>query len=69
LSNRLFDHPDALSILNNAHEDVLTAIAERDGAAVRRGIERDLRAAGQILRASCKQAAFHAQRQARRVST
>jgi DNA-binding GntR family transcriptional regulator len=58
LSNRLFDHPDALSILNNAHEDVLTAIAERD-----------LRAAGQILRASCKQAAFHAQRQARRVST
>lgn len=54
LSNRLFDHTDALSILNNAHEDVLAAIAKRDGAAVRRGIERDLFAAGQFLRASCK---------------
>lgn len=54
LSNRLFDHPDALAILNNAHEDVLAAIAKRDGAAVRRGIERDLFAAGQFLRASCQ---------------
>jgi DNA-binding GntR family transcriptional regulator len=54
LSNHLFDHADALAVLNDAHDDVLAAIVKRDSAAVRRGIERDLFVAGQFLRQSCK---------------
>jgi DNA-binding GntR family transcriptional regulator len=54
LSNRLFDHADALPVLNDAHDDVLVAIVKRDSAAVRRGIERDLFVAGQFLRQSCQ---------------
>ncbi|MEQ1685001.1 MAG: GntR family transcriptional regulator [Burkholderiaceae bacterium] len=54
LSNRLFDHPDALSVLNDAHTDVLAALSQRNGAAVRRGIERDLFVAGQYLRQACQ---------------
>ena len=53
LSNRLFEHADALAVLNHAHEDVLTGLARRDSAAVRRGIERDLFVAGQFLRQAC----------------
>lgn len=54
LSNRLFDHPDALPVLNQAHGDVLAALARRDSAAVRRAIERDLFVAGQFLRLACR---------------
>ena len=54
LSNRLFDHADALAVLNDAHADVLAALTRRDGAAVRRGIERDLFVAGQFLRLACR---------------
>ncbi len=54
LSNQLFDHADALPVLNDAHDDVLTALARRDSAAVRRAIERDLFVAGQFLRQACK---------------
>jgi DNA-binding GntR family transcriptional regulator len=53
LSNRLFDHADALGVLNDAHEDVLSAIDRGDSAAVRRGVERDLFVAGQFLRLAC----------------
>ncbi|WP_081708721.1 GntR family transcriptional regulator [Rhodoferax saidenbachensis] len=54
LSNQLFEHADALGVLNDAHSDVLKAVAKRDSAAVRRGIERDLFVAGQFLRQACK---------------
>jgi len=54
LSNQLFEHADALKVLNDAHGDVLQAIGRRDSAAVRRGIERDLFVAGQFLRQACK---------------
>jgi DNA-binding GntR family transcriptional regulator len=54
LSNQLFGHADALRVLNDAHDDVLQAIARRDSAAVRRGIERDLFVAGQFLRQACR---------------
>lgn len=54
LSNRLFDHPQAVAVLNDAHDDVLAALAKRDGAAVRRAIERDLFVAGQFLRLACR---------------
>ncbi|MDE2297127.1 MAG: GntR family transcriptional regulator [Burkholderiales bacterium] len=54
LSNRLFDHPQAVAVLNEAHDDVLAALARRDGAAVRRAIERDLFVAGQFLRLACR---------------
>ena len=54
LSNQLFEHADALGVLNDGHSDVLKAIAKRDSAAVRRGIERDLFVAGQFLRQACK---------------
>ena len=53
ISNQLFDTPDARSLLNKAHHEALQAIDKRDCAAVRRAIERDLFAAGQLLRRSC----------------
>jgi DNA-binding GntR family transcriptional regulator len=54
LSNRLFEHPQAIAVLNVAHDDVLAALARRDGAGARRGIERDLFVAGQFLRQACR---------------
>lgn len=54
LSNRLFDDPQALPVLNDAHDDALAALARHDGAAVRRAVERDLFAAGQFLRLACR---------------
>jgi DNA-binding GntR family transcriptional regulator len=54
LSNRLFDDPQALPVLNDAHGDALAALARRDGAAVRRAVERDLFVAGQFLRLTCR---------------
>ncbi|HET9823522.1 MAG TPA: GntR family transcriptional regulator [Burkholderiaceae bacterium] len=54
LSNRLFDDADAPPVLNDAHEDVLAALARRDGPAVRRATERDLFVAGQFLRKACR---------------
>ena len=53
LSNRLFEHAQALTVLNDAHDDVLSALARRDATATRRGIERDLFVAGQFLRLAC----------------
>ena len=53
ISNQLFDEPDAVPLLNDAHEDAVTALMRRDGAAVRRAIERDLFVAGQTLRRRC----------------
>ncbi len=53
ISNQLFDEPDAVPLLNDAHEDAVTALLRRDGAAVRRAIERDLFVAGQTLRRRC----------------
>ena len=54
LSNRLFEHPQAIAVLNDGHDEVLAALARRDGAAARRGIERDLFVAGQFLRQACR---------------
>jgi DNA-binding GntR family transcriptional regulator len=54
LSNRLFDDPQALPVLNDAHDDALVALGQRDGAAVRRAVERDLFVAGQFLRRACR---------------
>lgn len=54
LSNRLFEYPEALAVLNDAHTDILAALARGDSAAVRRGIERDLFVAGQFLRQACR---------------
>lgn len=54
LSNRLFDDPQALPVLNDAHDDALDALKRRDGAAVRRAVERDLFVAGQFLRRVCR---------------
>lgn len=56
LSNRLFEQPDALALLNDAHEDMLDALSRGDGAAVRRGVERDLFVAAQYLRRACRDA-------------
>ncbi len=50
ISNRLFDTPDAAAVLNDAHEDLLKALARRDSAGVRRAVERDIFVAGQFLR-------------------
>jgi DNA-binding GntR family transcriptional regulator len=53
ISNQLFDEPEAVPLLNDAHEDAVAALQRRDGAAVRRAIERDLFVAGQTLRRRC----------------
>jgi DNA-binding GntR family transcriptional regulator len=53
LSNRLFDEPSALGVLNHAHDDVMQALDAGDAAAVRRAIERDLFVAGQFVRRVC----------------
>ena len=53
LSNRLFDAPDALPVLNQAHGELMRALHQRDGAGVRRAVEQDLRVAGQFLRTFC----------------
>jgi DNA-binding GntR family transcriptional regulator len=50
ISNQLFDTPQAQTVLNDAHEDVLRALARNDSAAVRRAIEKDIFVAGQFLR-------------------
>lgn len=53
LSNRLFDTPAALGVLNEAHGDAMQAMHRRDSAGVRRAIEKDLFVAGQFLRPFC----------------
>lgn len=53
LSNRLFDAPEALPVLNQAHGELMQALHRRDGAGVRRAVERDLFVAGQFLRFFC----------------
>lgn len=50
ISNQLFDTPEALACLNDAHTDVMRAIDQRDSAAVRRAIARDIFVAGQFVR-------------------
>lgn len=53
LSNQLFDDPAAPPVLNDAHDDLMRALARGDAAGARRAIERDLFVAGQFLRARC----------------
>ncbi|WP_294768314.1 GntR family transcriptional regulator [uncultured Rhodoferax sp.] len=53
ISNRLFDTPAASAVLNDAHDDLVRALAARDSAAARRAVERDIFVAGQFLRAAC----------------
>ena len=50
ISNQLFDTPEPLACLNDAHTDVMRALEQRDSAAVRRAIARDIFVAGQFLR-------------------
>ncbi len=52
ISNQLFDHPQASAVLNDAHAEVLRALADNDSAGVRRAIEKDIFVAGQFLRQS-----------------
>jgi DNA-binding GntR family transcriptional regulator len=54
VSNQLFDAPDAVAVLNDAHEDLIKALARSDSAGVRRALERDLFVAGQFLRQQLK---------------
>ncbi len=53
ISNRLFDTPAASAVLNDAHDDLVQALVQRDSAAARRAVERDIFVAGQFLRAAC----------------
>ena len=52
ISNQLFDYPQASAVLNEAHSEVLRALADNDSAGVRRAIEKDIFVAGQFLRQS-----------------
>jgi len=54
ISNQLFATPDAMPVLNDAHEDLVDALARGDSAGVRRALEKDLFVAGQFLRRQLK---------------
>jgi DNA-binding GntR family transcriptional regulator len=54
ISNRLFDTPQASAVLNDAHEDLVKALGQRDSAGVRRAVEKDIFVAGQFLRQRLK---------------
>lgn len=53
ISNQLFEDARYSLKLNDAHEDVMSALRQRDGAAVRRAIEQDMFYAGQYLKSVC----------------
>lgn len=55
ISNQLFDRPEASAVLNDAHEDLLRALARKDSAGVRRAVEKDIFVAGQYLRARLRE--------------
>jgi len=54
LSNRLHDDAHVWATMNEAHDDILEALARHDAPGVRRGIERDLFSAGQYLKTLCR---------------
>ena len=56
ISNRLFDTPDAVAVLNDAHRELMRALERRDSAAARRAVEKDIFVAGQFLRKHCRKA-------------
>ncbi|MGA0609336.1 GntR family transcriptional regulator [Caldimonas sp. KR1-144] len=60
ISNQLFDTPEASAVLNDAHEDLLKALARRDSAGVRRAVEKDIFVAGQFLRQRIKASSANA---------
>lgn len=53
ISNQLFEDGRFALKLNDAHQDVMLALQQRDGAAVRRAIEQDMFYAGQYLKTVC----------------
>ncbi len=53
ISNQLFEDARFALKLNDAHQDVMAAQQQRDGAAVRRAIEQDMFYAGQYLKSVC----------------
>ncbi|WP_269532447.1 GntR family transcriptional regulator [Chitinimonas sp. BJYL2] len=53
ISNRLHDDPHVWATMNDAHDELLAALARKDAPAVRRAIEKDLFCAGQYLRTLC----------------
>jgi len=55
ISNQLFDHPQASAVLNDAHAELMHALADNDSAGVRRAIEKDIFVAGQLLRQHYRQ--------------
>jgi DNA-binding GntR family transcriptional regulator len=54
VSNQLFEDGRFCLKLNDAHEDAMSALLQRDGAAVRRAIEQDMFYAGQYLKSVCE---------------
>jgi DNA-binding GntR family transcriptional regulator len=54
ISNQLFDTPQASAVLNDAHADLIEALARQDSAGVRRAVEKDIFVAGQFLRRQMK---------------
>jgi len=53
ISNQLFEDQVFSEKLNVAHDDVLRALQQRNGAGVRRAIEQDMFYAGQYLKTVC----------------
>ena len=53
ISNQLFENPRFAKKLNDAHDDVMHALQQRDGTGVRKAIEQDMFYAGQYLKDIC----------------
>ena len=53
ISNQLFENERFSQKLNDAHDDVMTALLQRDGMAVRHAVEQDMFYAGQYLKTIC----------------
>lgn len=56
VSNQLFETPEAATVLNDAHRELVRAMARGDCAGVRRAVEKDIFVAGQVLRARLRAA-------------
>ncbi len=53
ISNQLFEDERFAKKLNDAHDDVMSALHRQDGTAARRAIEQDMFYAGQYLKTIC----------------
>lgn len=54
ISNQLFDTDAAYPVLNQAHQEIVLALKNKDSQGVRRAVEKDIFVASQLLRSQMK---------------